>query len=117
MIKVLALFPCSMEDDARDQLASKMIQAMQQADGLRSLNIMSPGGPPPYSKVLDSSFDSLEAFMAWVQTPAAQADKEDMISSGVIRIHGYGSTDVLTFENAPRPVPGEIVTIQQKRSF
>ena len=91
MIKVLSLFPSTTEDQACDQLASKMIQVMQQADGLRSLyisegHIMSPGGPPPYSKVLEATFDSLEDFMAWVQTPAAQADKKQMISSGVISI-------------------------------
>ena len=68
-----------------------MIGAIQQADGLRSLSIseghiMSPGGPPPYAKVVEASFDSLEDFMDWVQTPAAQADKEQMLRNGVVSI-------------------------------
>ena len=91
MIRVLSLIPSSMEENKRDQLAKKMIRDIQQAEGLRSLSvseghIMSPGGPPPYAKVIEASFDSLEDFMAWVQTPAAQKDKEQMISSGVVSI-------------------------------
>ena len=81
MIRALSLIPNTIKEKKRDQLAEKMIHAIQQADGLRSLSvneghIMSPGGPPPYAKVIEASFDSLEDFMAWVQTPAAQADKE-----------------------------------------
>ena len=30
-----------------------------------------------------------------------------MSTMKAVRIHGYGPSDVLTFENAPRPVPGE----------
>jgi heme-degrading monooxygenase HmoA len=76
------------EENKRDQLAEKMIHAIQQADGLRSLfvsegHIMSPGGPPPYAKVIEASFDSLEDFMAWVQSSAAQEDKEEIMSNMV----------------------------------
>ena len=91
MIKVLSLIPSTIDENKRDQLAEKIIHAIQQADGLRSLSvskghIMSPGGPPPYAKVIEASFDSLEDFMAWVQTPLAQADKEQMLQSGVVSI-------------------------------
>ena len=91
MIRVLSLIPNTMEENKRDQLVEKMIGALQQADGLRSLSIseshiMSPGGPPPYAKVVEASFDSLEDFMDWVQTPAAQADKEQMLGNGVVSI-------------------------------
>ena len=88
MIRVLSLIPNTIEENKRDQIVEKMIHAIQQADGLRSLyvsegHIMSPGGPPPYSKVLEASFDSLEDFMAWVQTPASQADKEEIMRNVV----------------------------------
>ena len=91
MIRALSLIPNTIKEKKRDQLAEKMIHAIQQADGLRSLSvneghIMSPGGPPPYAKVIEASFDSLEDFMAWVQTPAAQADKEQMLGNGVVSI-------------------------------
>ena len=88
MIRVLSLIPNTIEENKRDQIVEKMIQAIQKADGLRSLyvsegHIMSPGGPPPYSKVLEATFDSFEDFMAWVQTPASQADKEEMMRNMV----------------------------------
>ena len=88
MIRVLSLIPNTIEENKRDQIVGKMIHAIQQADGLRSLyvsegHIMSPGGPPPYSKVLEASFDSLEDFMTWVQNPASQADKEEIMSNMV----------------------------------
>jgi len=92
MINVLALFPNTIEKDVLNDLTSKMIPALKQADGLRLLklsegHIMSPGSPPPYSKVIEATFESLEAFMAWVQTPAAQAGRDEMITNGVIRIY------------------------------
>ena len=91
MISVLALFPNSIEDNVLDDLASKTISALQGADGMHSVkgsegNIMSPGGPPPYSKVVEATFVSLESFMAWVQTPTAQVDKEQMMRNGVVMI-------------------------------
>ena len=86
MIKVMSLIPSTIEKNTRDQLAKKMIHAIQQAEGLRSLSvseghIMSPGGPPPYAKVIEASFDSLEDFMAWVQTSAAQEGKDEIMSN------------------------------------
>ena len=92
MINVLALFPNTIDPEVLDELISKMIPAFKQGQGLCSLKIsdghvMSPGGPPPYSKVIEASFESLEDFMAWAQTPAAQADKKFMIESGIIRLY------------------------------
>ena len=88
MIRVLSLIPNTIEEKKRDQILEKMIDAIQQAKGLHALYvsegyIMSPGGPPPYSKVLEATFGSLEDFMAWVQMPAAQADKEEIMSNMV----------------------------------
>ena len=86
MIRVLSLIPNTIEENKRDQIVGKMIHAIQQADGLHSLHvsegyIMSPGGPPPYSKVLEATFDSLDDFMAWVQTTAAQEDKDEIMDN------------------------------------
>ena len=48
---------------------------------------MSPGGPPSYSKVIEASFETLEDMMTWVQTPAAQAQKEVMVEKGVVMLY------------------------------
>ena len=47
---------------------------------------MSPAGPPSYSKVVETTWESLEDFMAWVQnqTPEMQADKDFMIKNGAV---------------------------------
>jgi hypothetical protein len=90
MISSLALFPKSMDPEKIENLLSKQIASMQAANGLKSLktsngHLMSPGGPPDYSKVLESSWDSLENFMDWVQSqkPEDNADKDFMLESGV----------------------------------
>ena len=91
MVHVLSLFPNTIDPSKLSDLSAKMIAAMQGADGLVSLevsdgNIMSPAGPPAYAKVMEARFVSLEAFMAWVQTPEAQSGKEPMMSNGVVSI-------------------------------
>ena len=97
MITVLALFPSSIENNILNDLSARTTNALRTAEGLRSIkvsegDVMSPGGPPPYSKVVEASFDSLESFMAWVQTPSAQDDKEQMMSNGVVMIF-YETSD------------------------
>jgi hypothetical protein len=58
------------------------LKIIKMSDG----NLLSPGGPPSYSKVLETTWDSLEDFMAWVQnqTPEMQADKDFMIENGAV---------------------------------
>lgn len=73
-----------------------MNKSLKEADGLLSLklsdgDVMSPGGPPAYSTVLEATFDSLENFMGWVdspwvQSPEAQADKNFMMEHGAVLI-------------------------------
>jgi len=74
-----------------EELLSKQVASMKAANGLESLrasdgHLMSPGGPPDYSKVLESSWDSLESFMAWVQIHKLKnnADKDFMLANGVV---------------------------------
>jgi hypothetical protein len=91
MIHLLALIPNTVAPEVTEDIISKLTLAFKGVRGLGSIrisegHIMSPGGPPPYSKVIEVSFDSLESLMAWVQTPAAQADKELAGSLGIVRI-------------------------------
>ena len=92
MINVLALFPNTMDHKVMDDLLSRIIPALKQANGLLALRIneghvMSYGGPSPYLKVVEASFESLGKFMSWVQTPAARADTELLNNSGVVRLY------------------------------
>lgn len=84
MIKVLFFFPKSIAADEFDVfLAKGFIPTVRQAPGLRSLQVssgdlMSPGGPPPYARVIEASFDSLEEMMAHVFSPDNQDNREQM---------------------------------------
>jgi hypothetical protein len=91
MIKSLALMPNSIDAEKTDELLSKLTTSMKAAKGLQSLaasdgHLMSPGGPPDYSTVLESSWESLEYFMAWVesQKPEDHNDKDFMIKNGAV---------------------------------
>jgi len=91
MVNSLTLIPKSIDSEKLEDLLSKQIASMKRANGLRALKmsegpLMSPGGPPSYSKVVETTWESLEDFMAWVQnqTSANHADKDFMIESGAI---------------------------------
>jgi hypothetical protein len=79
MLDVLLLFPS--ETDAtrvNHVLTQQMIPQLARANGVRSLRlsegtVMSRGGPSPYSRVLQASFDSLADWMAVVDALNAQA--------------------------------------------
>jgi len=91
MINLFILLPKSIDPERSDDLLSKLIPSIKQANGLLKLMVsegplMSPAGPPSYSKVIEASWESLEEFMAWVeaQTSDAQVDLDFMIESGAI---------------------------------
>jgi hypothetical protein len=72
MLDVLMLFPKAADPQELDRFLSEAIPAMKRAPGLRSLRVsagelMARGAPPPYSKVVEASFESLADFMAFVQ--------------------------------------------------
>jgi len=79
MVNVLFLFPKSTDPKELDDfLTNRFIPAHKQALDVRSLKIsagdlMSPGGPPPYAKVVEVSFDSLNDMMAFVQSQPPDA--------------------------------------------
>ena len=94
MVNTLALFPISMETEKMEELLSSQISSMKKAEGVMSIRVseghlMSPGGPPSFSKVLESSWSSLEALMSWVQsqTPADNVAKDYMLESGVVLLY------------------------------
>ena len=82
-------FPKSADaEELDDFLSNQFIPTNKQSPGLRSLKIsvgdlMSPGGPPPYAKIIEASFDSLNDVMAVVQSPATQAMRDQMKALGV----------------------------------
>jgi hypothetical protein len=73
MFHVLFLFPRDRDLAAVDEfLAQRLIPQLTSAVGLRAVRvsqdaIMSPGGPPPYGRVLEASFDTLADVMAVVE--------------------------------------------------
>jgi uncharacterized protein (TIGR02118 family) len=86
MVHTLILFPKSTDAQALDRFFSST-DLLKQAHGLRSLkqsegDIMSPMGPPPYSKIIEVTFDSHEDIFAFAQSAGAQAGKEDLKSLG-----------------------------------
>lgn len=86
MVHILILFPKSSDAQALNQFFSS-VDSLTQAHGFRSIkqsegDIMSPLGPPPYSKVIEVSFDSHEDVFAYAQSAEAQAGKEYLKSLG-----------------------------------
>jgi len=86
MVHTLILFPKSTDAQTLDRFFSST-DALKQAHGFRSLkqsegDIMSPMGPPPYSKVIEISFDSQEDVFAYAQSTVAQSGKEYLKSLG-----------------------------------
>jgi heme-degrading monooxygenase HmoA len=93
MIASLTLYPNSIEPGKLEALVSKQIESMKKAKGLQGIkaskdHLMSPGGPPAYAKVLETTWESLEDFMAWAQsqTPEAHAEKDFLIENGAVLI-------------------------------
>ncbi len=80
MIDVLNLFPREFDEAEVDELLTeRLIPQFTSAAGLRSLRVndgtvMSRGGPSPYSRVLEATFDSLTDWMATVDALNAMGD-------------------------------------------
>ena len=79
MLDVLLLWPKSDDAGVQDELFSKLLSLMKGAAGLRRLRVndgdlMARGGPPPYSRVVEASFESLADWMAQVDVLNSQPD-------------------------------------------
>jgi hypothetical protein len=97
MVHTLILFPKSSDAQALDRFYSS-VDSLKQAHGFRSLkqsdgDIMSPMGPPPYSKVIEISFDSQEDVFAYAQSTEAQSGKDELKSLGALMLI-YDVSDV-----------------------
>ena len=86
MISSITLFPNSIEPEQLEDIISKQTESVKKAGGLLTIkmsegDLMSPGGPSSFGKVLETSWDSLEAFMAWVQkqSPSDHAQKDFLL--------------------------------------
>lgn len=91
MISSITLFPKSIDPPKIEEIVSRIISSMKSTSGLKKIkmsdgDLMSPGGPPSYSKVVKTTWESLEDFLAWAQnqTPEMQADKDFMIKNGAV---------------------------------
>jgi uncharacterized protein (TIGR02118 family) len=90
MIKVLFLFPKSVDlKTVDDLLVNQLVPMVKQVQGFRSIqvsdgDIRSPGGPPPYSKVVEISFDSFDEMMEILQSQKSQPANEFMKSLGTL---------------------------------
>jgi hypothetical protein len=90
MITVLYQFPRSTNQQALDDfLEVELLPGLKGAEGLNSLqmssgDLMSAGGPPPVSKVVQAFFLSLEALFAYVQSPAGLATQEFLEETGTL---------------------------------
>jgi len=90
MITVLYQFPKSVDQQALDEfLTTSLLPGIKQAEGLQSLqmnadNLMSAGGPPPFSMVVQASFTSLETLFGYVQSPSGLATQEFLESTNTL---------------------------------
>jgi hypothetical protein len=79
MLDVLLLWSKSEAPGVEDEMVSGLLRVMKEAPGLGRLRIsegdlMARGGPPPYSRVIEASFDSLADWMALVDVLNSRRD-------------------------------------------
>jgi hypothetical protein len=89
MVHTLILFPKSTDAQVLDRFFSST-NFLKQAHGFRSLkqsegDIMSPMGPPPYSKVIEVSFDSQEDVLAFAQSHPLEG-RDQLKDLGVVML-------------------------------
>ena len=89
MVHMQVLFPKSTDSAVLDRFISDA-DFIKQAHGFRSLkqsegDIMSPLGPPPFSKVIEISFDSQEDVYAFAQSNPLDG-KDHLKSLGVVML-------------------------------
>lgn len=82
MLDVLLLWSKSDEAGVQDEMVSKLLLIMKESPGLRRLRVsegdlMARGGPPPYSRVIEASYESLTDWMAQVDTLKSRPDFAD----------------------------------------
>ena len=90
MTRVLFLFPRSTESKPLDEFITKtFVPDLRGASGARSVavsagELMSPGVPPPYSRVVEASFESIADVVAAVEAPNAQVARQQLRDLGTL---------------------------------
>jgi hypothetical protein len=90
MLTVLYEFPKAINSKVLDEfLTRNLLPGLKQARGLQSLQLnagelMSAGGPPPFSKVVQAYFSSLESIFEYVQSPTGLATQEFLESTNTV---------------------------------
>jgi hypothetical protein len=85
MLDVLMLFPKSGDAGSLDEPIARIVAVIKENAALRSLRVsegdlMARGGPPPWARVIEASFDSLADWMATVDSlNRPQADLADAV--------------------------------------
>ena len=98
MTRVLFLFPRSAESNSLDEfITTTFVPGLREASGARAVSVsagdvMSPGGPPPYSRVVEASFASIADVVAAVEAPNAQAARGHLRDLGTLVLM-YEATD------------------------
>jgi len=88
MVNVLFLFPKAVDLKTLDDfLLNQLIPMVKQVQGFHSVkvsdgDIRSPGGPPPYSKIVELSFDSFDEMMMILQSQKSQPGNDPVKSFG-----------------------------------
>lgn len=82
MLDVLLLWSRSDDAGVQDEGVSRLLEVMKAAPGLRQLRVsegalMGRGGQPPYSRVIEASFESLADWMAHVDVLNSRQDLAD----------------------------------------
>jgi hypothetical protein len=89
MVRLQALFPKSTDPQTLNRFLS-VADVIKQSHGFRSLkqsegDIMSPLGPPPFSKVIEISFDSQEDVLAFARANPLEG-RDHLKSLGVVML-------------------------------
>jgi hypothetical protein len=89
MAHLQILFPRSTDAQIINRFLSGAV-SMKHSRGFRSLqqsegDIMSPLGPPPFSKVIEISFGSQEDVMAFAQSNALEG-KDELKNLGIVML-------------------------------
>ena len=90
MVKVLFLFPRTADlAELEDFLQTVFVPGLSEAPEVRSVrashgDVMSPGGPPPYSRIVEAEFGSLGDVIANVEAPDAQPVRQRIRDFGAL---------------------------------
>ena len=99
MIRILFCFPKAENiDELNDYIDNTFVPGLKQRQGIHSIKIsegdlMSPGGPPPYSRVVEAIYNSFEEMMAFVQDPSTEEERGYTKTLGVFVLY-YEIRDV-----------------------